>query len=103
MLGLLEVKSWGILTGRLDDIGRRSLSDKREEVLFLINQSSKGVEDAPAAAAMSYLSPASLPLLPWAGPRGHIASGWKREGVESGISGLGMQEWDQIHEFWCLF
>lgn len=98
-----ETWSRGILIGLLDDIGKRSLSDKREEVLLLISQSSEGVEDAPVAAAMSYLSPASLPLCYlWAGPRGHIASGWKREGVESGRSDLGMQEWDQIHEFWCL-
>lgn len=57
-----ETWSRGILIGLLDDIGKRSLSDKREEVLLLISQSSEGVEDAPVAAAMSYLSPASLPL-----------------------------------------
>lgn len=71
-----ETWSRGIFIGLLDDIGKRSLSDKREEVLLLISQSSEGVEDAPVAAAMSYLSPASLPLCYlWAGPRGHIASG----------------------------
>lgn len=46
-------------------------------MLFLISQSSEGVEDAPAA--MSYLSPASLPLLPLSRTQGAHCL-WLQEG-----------------------
>lgn len=80
ILGELEVKSLGILTKLLDNIGRRNLSGKREEVLLLINQSIIRGCGRCSSCCCHDLSVTSFPsLLPLSGTQGAHCL-WLQEG-----------------------